>query len=1041
MTITATESTFEQSTIERLLALGYRYQHGSMITRAPQAVVLTDELRTYLQRRYSHLPAFAIEQAIEQIRSPEGVNLERRNLTFHRLLREGFTLRYEVNHEKCFEHIYLANFEQPTLNEFLVVNQLTIDGSEPGDRRRPDLIIYLNGLPLVVFELKSPWDAYADVVGAFNQIGHYQINIPQLFTFNCFTVVSDGKTTLHGVYDSGFEWYAPWKSIDGINVEANTTGTMKTLIEGLFPKERLLDYVRNFIMHEIVNDRLTKKGAKYHQFFAVRFAARRAVAAMMPELLPASERMAGARDQRVGVIWHTQGSGKSLSMIYLAGILRRWPGLNPTIVIQVDRNDLDNQLYDNFVAARELVGTVHQANDVDALRTLLQTQGGEIICTTIEKFRLKAGEQFHPKLSGRTNILVMADEAHRTQYGLSTTLNRNDQGEMSLSQGFALNMRQALPNAALIGFTGTPIDKVDAHTTQLFGDYIHVYDMLQAREDNAVVGLFYEPRHIPLNQTNVRIDTDLEEITEEVEVDLPPERLELAKAKWAALERAAGTQERMDRLARDLLDHFNTRQRALQGKAMIVCMSRRNCVTIYDALTALPDCPEVKIVMTGNLALDPQAWNAAGHFTTKGKREEIKARFVDANNPLKIVIVCDMLLTGFDAPCANTLYIDKPMRGHNLMQAIARVNRIFKDKPAGLIVDYIGIGEYLQEATAKYTASGGRGGLTEELAKQAVATFLHQLEVTRALLPAGQPYATWRSLSAMSLEDLTNLCYGTLADDDGLREDFLDEEHRLSKAYSLVSHLPAGRDNTDEVAFYQLVRKQVRKLDPTARKGMDDLDRAVQDLLDESIAAQPAVDIFRVAGLARPDISILDDEFLAGFRQQENQDLQVRLLQKLLQDELDARQRQNVMQVRSFKQMLDDAIARYNNHTIQAANVVQVMVEIRQQWAANQQRKRELGLSDEELAFYDVIVMGDAIHITTDNEWIASLVRDVVKAMRNNLQVDWTQAHRKDVYASVEAAVKMMLRRRKVKGEQFAFILNRLMKQAEALYRDWPLAA
>lgn len=1041
MSVTASESTFEQSTIERLLALGYRYQHGSTIARAPQAVVLTAELRTYLEQRYGHLPAFAIEQAIEQIRAPEGVNLERRNLLFHRMLRDGFTLRYEVNHQPFFEHIYLANFAQPTLNEFLVVNQLSIDGSEPGDRRRPDLIIYINGLPLVVFELKSPWDAYADVGGAFKQLGHYQINIPQLFTFNCFTVISDGKTTLHGMVDSHFEWYAPWKSIDGNTVEANTTGSMKTLIEGLFPKERLLDYVRNFIVHELKDDKPTKKGAKYHQFFAVRFAAQKAVAAMQPALIPASNRTAGERDQRVGVIWHTQGSGKSLSMVYLAGILRRWPGLNPTIVIQVDRNDLDNQLYNNFVAAAELVGTVQQADEVDTLRTLLQTEGGEIICTTIEKFRLKEGETVHPKLSDRTNILVMADEAHRTQYGLSTTLNRNKEGETNLSQGFALNMRQALPQAAFIGFTGTPVDKADANTTQIFGDYIHTYDMRQAREDNAVVGLYYEPRHIPLNQTNERIDNDLEEITEEVDVDLPPERLELAKAKWAALERAAGTKERMDLLARDLLHHFNTRQQSLQGKAMIVCMSRRNCVAMYDALTAQPDCPAIKIVMTGNLTVDPDTWNKAGHFTTKSKREERKARFIDVNDPLKILIVCDMLLTGFDAPCANTLYIDKPMRGHNLMQAIARVNRIFKDKPAGLIVDYIGIGDYLQEATAKYTAGGGSGGLTEELLKQAIATFRHQLEVTRALLPVGQPYATWRRLSAMGLEDLTNLCYGTLADDDSLREDFLHEEHRLSKAYSLISHLPVGRDNTDEVAFYQLIRKQVRKLDPAARRGMDDLDRAVQDLLNDSIAAQPAVDIFRVAGLERPDISILDDEFLAGFRKQEKQDLQMRLLQKLLQDELEARQRQNVMQVRSFKQMLDDAIARYNNHVIQAADVVQVMVEIRKQWAANEQRKRELNLSDEELAFYDVIVMGESINITTDNEWIASLVRDVVKVVRNNLQVDWTQAHRQDVKASVESAVKMMLRKRNVKGETLAFILNRLMKQAEALYKDWPLAA
>jgi type I restriction enzyme, R subunit len=1015
MTITATESTFERATIERLQRLGYRYQYSGELDRPLAAVVLVDELRRYLQQRYRHLPASAVEQAIEVIRAPEGVTLARRNLAFHRLLREGYTLRYEVDGEERFEHIHLANFAQPELNDFLVVNQVRIEGPT-GNARRPDLVIYLNGLPLVLFELKSPWDEYADVAGAHNQIGHYMVDVPQLFNFNAFCVVSDGNTTLHGMYSSGFEWYAPWKSIDGETVEANTTGSMKTLIEGLFPKERLLDYVRNFIVHETVNDQISKKGAKYHQFFAVRFAARKAIEAMHPQ-----------GDKRVGVIWHAQGSGKSLSMVYLTGILRHWPGLNPTILVQVDRNDLDNQLYESFVAAKELVGTVHQANDVAGLRNLLQTEGGEVICTTIEKFRLQEEETRHPVLSGRANILVMADEAHRTQY--------------NLLEGFGAYLRQALPNAAFIGFTGTPIDKEDANTTQLFGDYIHVYDMYQARDDKAVVGLFYEPRHIPLNLANPQIDADLATITEEVEVELPVDRLELAKIKWAAIERAAGTKERLEQLARDLLEHFNTRQRSLQGKAMIVCMSRRNCVALYDALTVLPACPEVKVVMTGNLMADPPAWNEAGHITTKARREQIKARFIDPDDPLKIVIVCDMWLTGFDAPCANTLYVDKPMYGHNLMQAIARVNRIFKDKPAGLIVDYIGIGDALREATAKYTSSGGRGSLTEELTKAAVDYFLHQLEVTRAALPAGQPYAGWRTLTAMDLEDLTSLCYGTLAADEQRREDFLQEEHRLSKAYSLVSHLPTGQQHTDEVAFYQMVRKQVCKVNPSARRSMDDLDRAVQDLLDESVMAQAAVDIFKVAGLEKPDISILDEEFLAGFQQRAYQDLQVRLLEKLLRDDLEARRRQNLMQVRSFKQMLEEAITHYNNHTIEAADVVKVMVEIRQQWAANAQRKQELELSDEELAFYDVIVMGAAEGIPTENRWIAGLVHDVVRAVKQNLKVDWTRDHRRDVHASVESAVKMVLRRRKIKGEQLQFILNRLVKQAEDLYVDWPLAA
>lgn len=696
-------------------------------------------------------------------------------------------------------------------------------------------------------------------------------------------------------------------------------------------------------------------------------------------------------------------------------------------MLQVDRTDLDNQLHENLVAAREVVGTVHQADTVDDLRTLVQTEGGEVVCSTIEKFRLREGERRHPVLSERRNILVIADEAHRSQYGLL--------------EGFAAFLRQALPNASFLGFTGTPIDKQDANTVQLFGDYIHVYDMQQAKEDRAVVGLFYERRHIPLDLANEQIDADLEEITEEQEVALEAGELEQAKAKWAAVERAAGTRERLAVLAQDLLEHFNRRQQALQGKAMVVCMSRRNCVALYDALTALPNCPEVRVVMTGDITKDPKAWSEAGHITTRQKREEIKARFVDPDDPLKIVIVRDMWLTGFDAPSANTLYVDKPMKGHTLMQAIARVNRIFRDKPGGLIVDFIGIGDELKAATRKYTAGGGRGNLTEDLIEQAVHYFFLQLQATASNLPSNQPYARWRDLSATELEDVCNRCYGTLAADEALREDFLADEHRLSKAFSLVSHLPECRPHFDEVAFYQMIRKQLRKLSPTARQSVEDLDRAVRDLLDESITAQPAVDIFAVAGLDRPDISILDDQFLAGFKQQENQDLQVRLLARLMQDDLEARRRQNVARYRSFKQMLDEAIARYNNGSIQAADVVATMVEMRRKQLEDARRKAELGLNDEELAFYDVVAHGAPDGIPTDNEWIAGLVREVVVAVRDNVKVDWTKAHRRDVYASVQSAVSRVLRRRRLKGEQFQFMLKRLMQQAEANYEDWPLAA
>jgi type I restriction enzyme R subunit len=1021
MTHQPTESQFEETTIERLQRLGYRTQYGGEIERPLHTVVLPDPLRDHLRRRYPHLPDEAIEQAIQVVSAPEGVNLDRRNMAFQRLFRAGYILRYEQNGEEKFEHIYFADFEHPELNDFLVVNQLTIQGTPlggigVGNTRRPDLIVYVNGLPLVVFELKSPWDEYADAAGAYNQLGHYSVDIPQLFNFNAFCVASDGITTLHGVHSTGFEWFAPWKSIDGVQVEPDTTGGMKTLIEGLFPKDRLLDYVRNFIVHEVVNEQITKKGARYHQFFAVRFAVEQALRAMQ-----------SGGDRRVGVVWHTQGAGKSLSMVFLVGILRRWPGLNPSFVIEVDRNDLDNQLYESFVAARELVGEVHQADSVEDLRNLLQTEGGEVICSTIEKFRLREEETRHPVLSRRRNILVIADEAHRTQYGLLT--------------GFAGYLRQALPNASFMGFTGTPIDKEDANTVQIFGDYIHVYDMQQARDDQAVVGIYYEARHIPLDLADQEIDTHLEEITEAQELEIGATQLEQAKATWATVEKAAGTQERLALLARDLLDHFQQRQEALAGKAMVVGMSRRNCVALYDALTALPGCPEVKIVMTGDLARDPKEWSQAGHITTKGQRKAIKARFVNPDDPLKIVIVRDMWLTGFDAPCVNTLYVDKPMQGHTLMQAIARVNRIFRDKPGGLIVDYIGIGDQLKEATRKYTTGGGRGNLAEDLADQALSYFFIQLQATRSNLPPDQPYERWRDLSRIELEDLCSLCYGTLAADEVLKEDFLNDERRLSKSFSLVSHLPQVRPHLDEVAFYQMVRKQVRKSTPQERKGVDDLERAVQDLLDESITAQPAVDIFAVAGLEKPDISILDEKFLAGFRGRAHQDLQARLLAKLMQDNLQLRRRQNLARYRSFKQMLDEAITRYNNGAIQAADVVAVMVEIRQQQLADERRKAELGLDDEELAFYDVILHGAAQGLPTDDEWIAELVREVVAAVRGNLKVDWTKAHRRDVYASVQSAVSRVLRKRRIKGEQFRFLRSRLMKQAEATYEDWPMAA
>lgn len=706
------ETDFELTTIERLKRLGYAQVHGSEIERDETEVVMRPWLRVNLSRRYPDLPAAALEAAVSRIARPLGVDVLRRNMGFHETLTRGFELKVEYAEgpkkgQSEHRHIHPVDWNNAQANEFCVVNQLKVCGKND---RRPDVLVYVNGLPLVLFELKNPWSDAPTVAEAHNQVGHYTVDIPQLFDCNSLVVVSDGATTLHGMWTVDLEWYSPWKSIDGTNVEANTTGSMKTLIEGLFAKERLLAYLRHFIVFQSANDKINKKGAKYHQFFAVRLAAQRTMAAF-----------ANSSDKRIGVIWHTTGSGKSLSMLFLVALLRgRTELANPSFVIQVDRTDLDDQLHDEFVTARHLVGEVKHATSVDDLRQLLATEGGEVIFTTIEKFQLKENEARHPVLSTRSNIIVIADEAHRTQYGFL--------------EGYARYLVEALPNAKRLGFTGTPISFSGADTEEVFGDLIHTYDIKQSQEDKATVPIYYAPRQIKLHLSRKDIDAALREILK----GRTPEELSHAERnrnRWAALAAAAGAKERVAELAPDLLAHFLDRTATLAGKAMAVCMTRENCVKLYDALTALQGCPEVKIVMTGDLGKDPKAWSQAGHITTKAQRTTIKERMKDINDSLKIVIVCDMWLTGTDIPCLHTLYVDKPMRGHNMIQAISRVNRVFRDKPHGLIVDYIGIGDDLREATASYSKGGGKGDPAPEIGETARPLFLQIVQEIRATLP------------------------------------------------------------------------------------------------------------------------------------------------------------------------------------------------------------------------------------------------------------------------------------------------------------------
>lgn len=1032
------ESTFEAATVQRLRMLGYEYVYGPELERDRGEVVLFEVLRENLRDRYPKLSELDLTAAIERITRPSGADTLHRNEAFHTgVLTRGFEL--VVDHamfvsdvnaaderpltgptDREVVHIHPIDWEHPERNRFHVINQLKIAGPD----RIPDVVVYVNGLPLVVFELKNPWDTNATVDDAWNQVQHYGVLCPQLFEFNAFCVLSDGNNSLHGMWTTGMEWYAPWKSVDGVTIEPGKTGSMPTLINGLFTKGRLLDYVRNFVLFEVDKTGIVKKGAKYHQFFAVRAAVERTLTAFRDD------------SQRIGVVWHTTGSGKSLSMAFLVGILRHLPELrSPAFIVQVDRTDLDDQLFDQFSVARHLVGQVHHAGNVDQLRALLKTDGSEIIFTTIEKFALKRGpdgrviEVVHPVLSARSNLVVIADEAHRSQYGF---LN-----------GFARYLSEALPNAKRLGFTGTPLSfggakgaLENSETIQVFGDYIHTYDIRQAQEDGATVPIYYAARQAHLHLAPGDIDTALAEAAQQQQVE--GSELESRKSRWAALAELAGAEDRVAMVAEDILNHYLDRTKELPGKAMVVCMTRKNCVRVYEALTALEGCPEVKVVMTGNLKADPKGWSEQGHITSKKQREAIKKRMVDPDDPLRIAIVCDMWLTGTDIPCLHTLYVDKPMRGLTMVQAISRVNRVFRSKPHGLIVDYIGIGDELREATNTYTRGGGSGEPAPDIEAQAVPLFLECLGGVRQALPEGKNWAGWRTLSPIAFEDFHTEVYAWLAEDDARRDVFLQAELRLFNAYLLVKTLDVGREHADEVLFHQRVRKQITKT-KAGSKVKKSLEEAVRDLVDDHVESDGVVDIFKLAGIATPDISILDDQFLQTFKDRPQQDLRLKLLQKLIGDELTRRAARNLAQAKSFRALLEATIARYHKRIIDAAAVIEAMVQIRKDLDATDRRVAELGLTEEELAFYDAV--RDNYATVYDEPFLRDLVHDVVQVVKGELKVDWTEPHRQDVKASVKAAVKRVLRRREVKPEDFDGLTDAVLGQAVALWKDWPKVA
>ncbi len=993
------EITVQNAAIEMLQALGYKHIEGNSLKRDLKKVVLEEELRSFLQSTYKGVPDTALNEAMALFTQHTGMDLDHRNRDFHRKLTQGIDISWkDAQGNEQAKHVYPINYQEPNKNSFVVADEVTIIGK---NTRRTDLLIYINGLPVIVFEFKNMFDKEVGVDNAHRQIGHYLLDIPQLFDYNALTVISDGRETHHGMYNASLEWFAPWKSLKGDEIEQDEAFQLETLLNGLFPKETLLNYLQNFIFHEDHNGKIIKKAAKYHQYWGVTKAVKSAVKNIKPK-----------GDGRLGVIWHTQGSGKSISMAILTGILRQLPEMkNPTIVVQVDRSDLDQQLYENFVLAKDLVGDVQHADTTDELRRLLSAEGGGVIFTTIEKFRLKdlenGKEIEHPVLSERYNLIVMADEAHRTQYGF------ND-------GGFAQNIRRAVPNASFIGFTGTPIDSKDADTQQVFGTTLHTYDIKQAVQDKATVPIYYEPKMVPLN-IKAEFVKDLEEVAEGEE--------ESTNAVWAAIEDAAGAEDRVKRVATDILTHFKARIKTLDGKAMIVCMSRRNCVKIYDAITAMEGCPEIAVIMTSNIGKDPKEWNP--HVRTKDSMEAIKKRFRTPEDPLKIVIVRDMWLTGFDAPCAHTMYVDKIMKGHNLMQAIARVNRIFEDKPNGLVVDFIGISGFLATATKKYTSGGGKGKPTINI-DAAVELCLEQFEKVMDLV-GNFSIETINAMSNFDKLKWSNSLVNNLLQSDQVTDAFLHEERKLTELVAMTNSDKRIWEIQEEVGVIQKIRQVIRKIKtpPGAQRIKND---RIKDLISKSIESQEIVDLATMYNLDSIDISIIDDRFQAIVKEKGSENIKVELLRRIINDELKVRMNKNIRKMTSLKEALDKVLSNYHKNSMDSIAAIKHLLDIANEFKNDDIRTKELGLTEDELAFYDLLVANEKL--LNQKGPIQNLVHKVVGSVKKNLQLDWSK--KEDARAAIRLAVK-----KELKGNVPFSALDKLLKevieQAEGQYKNWPM--
>jgi type I restriction enzyme R subunit len=1064
-----TEDKIETVAIEVLQSMGWEYVHGLAIAPgAEQAerenfeqLVLVDRLRKSVSVLNPTIPHDAQEQAIQKVLRIYSPELLHNNETFHQLLVEKVKIPYQQDgFERSYE-VALMDFENPLNNEFLCVNQYTI--VEKNQNKRPDILLFVNGLPLVVIELKNAADENATLRKAFDQLQTYKATIPSLFTYNAICVISDGMECKAGSVSAGFSRFMTWKTTDGKKEASRFAPQLEILLKGMLNPSTLLDLVRNFIVFEkskkedaksgITQIETVKKLAAYHQYYAVNKAVQSSIVA------------SGKKgDKRGGVVWHTQGSGKSLSMVFYSGKLITAPEMqNPTILVITDRNDLDDQLFDTFANSKQLLRQEPiQAKDREHLKELLKVASGGIVFTTIQKFLPEDKKSVYEQLSERKNIVVIADEAHRTQYGFEASIKEVKDKETKekigerIAYGFAKYMRDALPNATYIGFTGTPIEGTDVNTPQVFGQYVDVYDISQAVADGATVRIYYESRlaKVNLDEEGKRL---IEEFDAELEQDEEISDQQKAKAKYTKLEAIVGNEERIKNLAKDIVMHSEQRQNVFDGKGMIVAMSRRIAADLYKEIIGLrPEWHDndlskgaIKVVMTSKSADGPEMQR---HNTTKQQRKNLAERMKDPSDPLRLVIVRDMWLTGFDAPCLHTLYIDKPMRGHNLMQAIARVNRVFKDKPGGLIVDYLGIATDLKKALSFYSDAGGKGEPTLDLEKaialmnekfEVVQQFFNEEAKTQDDILAEEPEAYYAnsfkfnykrffnveakekmSIILQSEEHILGLQEGKLR--------FIREVTLLSQAFALSIPHPRAMEIKDDIAFFQAVKARLVKFEGTGTGKSDiEIETAIKQIVDEALSSDKVMDIFEAAGMAKPDISILSDEFLLEVKGMKHQNLALELLKKLLNDEIKTRAKTNLVQSKKLLEMLEGAIKRYQNNLLTTAEIIQELINIAKEIAEADKEGERLGLTKDEVAFYNALEVNDSAVMVLGDDQLKEIAREITDKVRANATIDWTI--RESARARLMVIVKRTLTKWGYPPDKQAKAIETVLKQAELM--------